>query len=73
MLCLRLFLVIILDGPSAPKFKAETLVVSENAGEDARGGVGVLLFGEIACERNDRAEGIAEKKWYENSNATDSQ
>lgn len=36
----------IVEGPFVPKFRAETLVVSENAGEAGRGG-GVYLFGEM--------------------------
>lgn len=53
MLCLRLFRVIMTDGPSAPKLSPETFVVSENAGETGRGG-GVLLCGETACDRDGR-------------------
>lgn len=36
---------IIREGPFGPKFNAETLVVSENVGEEARGGM--FLFGEM--------------------------
>lgn len=44
---------IILSGPSGPKFIADAFVVSENVGD---GGPGEdLRFGEIARERSERA------------------
>lgn len=48
---------IILSGPSGPKFIADAFVVSENVGD---GGPGeAVRLGEIASVRSERARGIA--------------
>lgn len=48
---------IILSGPSGPKFIADALVVSENVGD---GGPGeAVRLGEIASVRSERARGMA--------------
>lgn len=47
---------IILSGPSGPKFMADAFVVSEKVGD---GGPGELVrFGEMAKERSERALGM---------------